>query len=134
MRSRYTAYVKGHLDYIRKTMAPEKRREFDEASVREWMDSEWLGLEVVKVQGSKVEFVAKYRAHEKMMEHHEVALFRKDEKTQQWYFVDGDAHEHEEGQGHHHPPQQPIVRESAKIGRNDPCTCGSGKKFKKCCG
>jgi len=27
-----------------------------------------------------------------------------------------------------------YVRESAKIGRNDPCPCGSGKKFKKCCG
>ncbi len=28
----------------------------------------------------------------------------------------------------------PIVRESPKTGRNDPCPCGSGKKFKKCCG
>jgi len=27
-----------------------------------------------------------------------------------------------------------FVRESPKVGRNDPCTCGSGKKFKKCCG
>jgi preprotein translocase subunit SecA len=30
-------------------------------------------------------------------------------------------------------PQQ-VVRGSAKIGRNDPCPCGSGKKYKKCCG
>ena len=29
---------------------------------------------------------------------------------------------------------QPYVREQAKVGRNDPCVCGSGKKFKKCCG
>ncbi len=28
----------------------------------------------------------------------------------------------------------PIVRTSPKIGRNDPCPCGSGKKYKKCCG
>ena len=28
----------------------------------------------------------------------------------------------------------PKKRESKKIGRNDPCTCGSGKKYKKCCG
>ncbi|TFH13897.1 MAG: hypothetical protein E4H02_10920, partial [Lentisphaerales bacterium] len=28
----------------------------------------------------------------------------------------------------------PFVRQSAKIGRNDPCPCGSGKKYKKCCG
>ncbi len=36
------------------------------------------------------------------------------------------------------PPQpkttEPVRREEPKIGRNDPCTCGSGKKYKKCCG
>jgi len=35
------------------------------------------------------------------------------------------------------PPQgktKPMMRESKKVGRNDPCTCGSGKKYKKCCG
>ena len=31
-------------------------------------------------------------------------------------------------------PLVPYQRESAKIGRNDPCPCGSGKKYKKCCG
>ena len=31
-------------------------------------------------------------------------------------------------------PVQQVVRGSAKIGRNDPCPCGSGKKYKKCCG
>lgn len=31
------------------------------------------------------------------------------------------------------PVQMPIVREEPKIGRNDPCPCGSGKKYKKCC-
>ena len=30
--------------------------------------------------------------------------------------------------------QQPYVREYPKIGRNDPCPCGSGKKYKECCG
>jgi len=30
--------------------------------------------------------------------------------------------------------QQPLKREGEKIGRNDPCPCGSGKKYKKCCG
>ena len=30
--------------------------------------------------------------------------------------------------------QKPFVRENPKIGRNDPCPCGSGKKYKKCCG
>ena len=31
-------------------------------------------------------------------------------------------------------PKKPVVRLSAKVGRNDPCPCGSGKKYKKCCG
>jgi preprotein translocase subunit SecA len=31
-------------------------------------------------------------------------------------------------------PRQPVKRSSAKIGRNDLCHCGSGKKYKKCCG
>ncbi|WP_127714360.1 SEC-C metal-binding domain-containing protein [Halobacteriovorax sp. HLS] len=35
--------------------------------------------------------------------------------------------------GHHHK-LDPIVRTSPKVGRNDPCTCGSQKKYKKCCG
>ncbi|MCA9066876.1 MAG: SEC-C domain-containing protein, partial [Planctomycetaceae bacterium] len=28
----------------------------------------------------------------------------------------------------------PIVNDEPKVGRNDPCPCGSGKKYKKCCG
>ncbi len=31
-------------------------------------------------------------------------------------------------------PPQTVVRTTPKVGRNDPCPCGSGKKFKKCCG
>jgi len=29
--------------------------------------------------------------------------------------------------------EEPYVRELPKVGRNDACPCGSGKKFKKCC-
>lgn len=32
------------------------------------------------------------------------------------------------------PKKKPIKREAGKVGRNDPCPCGSGKKYKKCCG
>ncbi len=32
------------------------------------------------------------------------------------------------------PPVQPIHKDEKEIGRNDPCPCGSGKKYKKCCG
>ncbi|MEN6312669.1 MAG: preprotein translocase subunit SecA [Clostridiaceae bacterium] len=31
-------------------------------------------------------------------------------------------------------PKKPVTRSSDKVGRNDPCPCGSGKKYKKCCG
>jgi preprotein translocase subunit SecA len=37
------------------------------------------------------------------------------------------------GSGDYQPVQQ-VVRSGAKVGRNDPCPCGSGKKYKKCCG
>jgi hypothetical protein len=30
-------------------------------------------------------------------------------------------------------PELPYVRKTSKVGRNDPCPCGSGKKYKKCC-
>jgi preprotein translocase subunit SecA len=53
---------------------------------------------------------------------------------------------HEEFQGFDSPPedelaeeaiapqQQPFVRDQRKVGRNEPCPCGSGKKYKHCCG
>lgn len=36
--------------------------------------------------------------------------------------------------GHSHEALKPIVRDAPKVGRNDPCICGSLKKYKKCCG
>ena len=44
--------------------------------------------------------------------------------------VSGHAHHHHDDDGH--APETPYVRETPKVGRNDPCPCGSGKKFKKC--
>ena len=42
----------------------------------------------------------------------------------------------EEGEGRPANPGKPVtfVRKTAKVGRNDPCPCGSGKKYKDCCG
>ena len=45
-----------------------------------------------------------------------------DEAGQRWYFVEGGK------------PKGKTVVKGAQVGRNDPCTCGSGKKYKKCCG
>jgi hypothetical protein len=44
---------------------------------------------------------------------------------------DEEEHVHHAGCSHGH--QEPIVRDEPKIGRNDLCLCGSGKKYKKCC-
>jgi len=49
--------------------------------------------------------------------------------------VKNEEHGHVHGPhcNHHHHDIKPIVRQAPKIGRNDPCSCGSQKKFKKCC-
>jgi SEC-C motif-containing protein len=136
MRARYSAYVKQAVPYLRESLAPEARGDFNEAEVREWAkQSEWLGLEILNAKGNTVEFIAKYKADKQVLEHHEVSTFRKE--GNRWYFVDGESHVHEEGKGHEHhhaEPKVPVVRATPKVGRNDPCSCGSGKKFKKCCG
>ncbi len=36
--------------------------------------------------------------------------------------------------GEQAPEAKTVKREGRKVGRNDPCPCGSGKKYKKCCG
>jgi uncharacterized protein YchJ len=46
------------------------------------------------------------------------------------------ADEHDEHHHHHDGccgTAKPVIRDNAKVGRNDPCACGSGKKYKKCC-
>ncbi|MFQ5488801.1 MAG: YecA family protein, partial [Gammaproteobacteria bacterium] len=43
------------------------------------------------------------------------------------------AREAAEKQAAEEKARQPLVREAPKVGRNDPCPCGSGKKYKKCC-
>lgn len=141
MRSRYTAYVKGNVEYIRDTLAPESRHDFDMASTKRWaQQSQWLGLKIQNAKGGPsdkkgtVEFTATYKDKKETLEHHEVSEFRKDENGH-WFFVGGEAHTHKEGEGHHHHPKvETVVRQEPKIGRNDPCVCGSGKKYKKCCG
>ncbi len=134
MRARYSAYVTQNIPYLKATLTPQDRASFKESDTREWSKAEWLGLEVIEAKGNTVEFNAKYKMNGKTLEHHEVSTFKKIDGK--WYFLEGDSHVHEDGKGHHHhhAPVAPIVREEPKINRNDPCTCGSGKKYKKCCG
>ncbi|MDA8139587.1 MAG: YchJ family protein [Desulfobacteraceae bacterium] len=129
MRSRYTAHVKAEIDYIVDTTHPSKRGSVNRKEVTDWAHkAEWQSFEVLQTEAGGaedsegcVEFVAAYRQKEKLIKHHEIAEFKKVEGR--WYFFDGKA-----------PRPQTIVRQGPKLGRNDPCSCGSGKKFKKCCG
>ncbi len=141
MRSRYSAFVTKNIKYLKNTLASESRSDFDEKSTKEWADqAEWLGLEILSTtEGQEsdskgtVEFMAKYKVNNEVLEHHEVAHFSKDSKGI-WYFVDGDGHTHKEGETHtHHKKVETFQREGDKVGRNEPCPCGSGKKYKKCC-
>jgi SEC-C motif-containing protein len=129
MRSRYSAYVAGVIDYIHETNDPSAKDTFDREAAEEWSkQSEWKGLEIVAtskgqsgdVEG-EVEFKATYRYKDEDTVHHEVSLFRFGKPGNRWYYVDGKT------------IQAPLQRSEPKVGRNDPCTCGSGKKSKKCC-
>jgi SEC-C motif-containing protein len=125
MRSRYAAYALGEIDWI---LATHEGR-VDRASTEAWSKrSEWLGLEILSRHAGgpdddegEVEFVARFRVAGKEQRHHERARFRK--RNGRWIYADG-----KEIKG------QPQVRQAPATGRNDPCPCGSGKKYKKCCG
>ena len=127
MRARYSAYVGVKMDFILKTTHPDQRKSFDPESSKAWAEnSEWESLQIVATeQGGKgdktgqVEFIAKYREDGKNCEHHELATFDKIDDV--WYFTDG-----------HQVKNKPLTVN--KIGRNEPCSCGSGQKYKKCCG
>ena len=127
MRSRYSAFVKSEIDYIYDTHNPETRSEVNKDEIRTWAEnSTWQGLEILDVQKGeesdevgRVEFVAHYAVEEEDLDHQEVADFVK--KDGRWFFHDGVI------------VKQQIMREGPKVGRNDPCPCGSGKKHKKCC-
>lgn len=128
MRSRYSAFAVQDIDYIFNTTAPETREELDRDEIEAWSEqADWNGLSIVETnQGQaddtvgQVEFVAHYYLGRKEQRHHELSEFKKVDGK--WFFVDGKM------------INTTFQRASAKIGRNDPCHCGSGKKFKKCCG
>jgi SEC-C motif-containing protein len=128
MRSRYSAYVKKEISYIFTSLHPDHRADYDESSSRAWAErAEWQGIRILKtVAGGaddtegQVEFVVSYTENGLKQEHHELSTFRK--KDGVWYFATGKT------------MPKPVSRTAPKTGRNEPCPCGSGKKFKKCCG
>ncbi len=130
MRARYSAYARGNIDFLLDSLAPESRYDFDRKAVTHWSSqAQWLGLEILSTErgqpGDKdgyVEFVAHFVMEGERRAHRERSLFRFDEGEGRWYFVEEANRK-----------AAPIVK-GHQTGRNDPCPCGSGKKYKKCCG
>ncbi|CFQ89842.1 Predicted metal-binding protein related to the C-terminal domain of SecA [Yersinia frederiksenii] len=120
MRSRYSAYAKKNVDYLIKTWHPDCNAQEWRAGIEQsFANTLWHRLIVItETTGSHedegfVEFIAHFtddnKAQRSVM--HERSRFLRIEKN--WYYIDG-------------------VRPS--VGRNDACPCGSGTKYKKCCG
>ena len=128
MKARYVAYTTGDIDFIISSHAPETRENVSKEATEEWSRSaHWLGIQIRNaVAGGPnddegmVEFVATFELDGKKIEHHEKSLFKKINGA--WFFVDGQV------------VPETYVRATPKVGRNDPCPCGSGKKYKFCCG
>lgn len=126
MRSRYAAFATGAVSYLHDTLSEEARQDYDPAHVEEWArTSEWLGLDIRSTEAGKesdedgwVEFVARFSYEGQERAHHESSYFIR--RDGQWFYHAGNL--------------GPRPRRVEKVGRNDPCPCGSGKKYKKCCG
>ena len=127
MRARYSAYAGLQMDFIFESTHPDHRAGYDHDGTMAWAEqSTWPGLEIVGVTKGgqddtvgEVAFIARYKEKDVDREHHERGQFKK--KDGQWFFTEGIM-----------VKQQPIS--VSKIGRNDTCPCGSGLKYKKCCG
>jgi len=115
MRSRYTAYALGRYDYLLETWHPDTRPENIGGT-----GLQWIGLQIVRTEQGcadddrgMVEFIASYIQPTGGKQLHECSRFVCENGA--WFYVDGDC-------------------SSAPIGRNGLCPCGSGRKFKRCCG
>jgi len=124
MRSRFTAYASKNESYLLETWSKSKRPEKIDFSKEEAV---WTKLDIVKTKkGTKkeskgiVEFKAYYTLENEAYVMTEISRFIK--SAGRWFYLDG------------------IVKSVAKVdqqsnqGKNAPCSCGSGKKFKRCCG
>jgi len=126
MRSRYTSYTKGEIDYILNSCVQDDG--IDPEGTKSWSEkADWKGLKIVRTEKGGpsdsegvVEFVASYVMDGLKDEHKETARFIK--KDGSWLYDSGEV------------KTATVVRATPKVGRNEPCPCGSGKKYKQCCG
>ena len=115
MRSRYTAFAQENAAYLLSSWHPQYRPQ----TIDFTPDTHWSGLTIMDhseegLHGT-VHFVARFREGKEWFELEERSRFEKD--GEHWFYLAGDTE---------FRPLQP--------GRNDPCPCGSGRKWKKCCG
>ncbi|MBL0456683.1 YchJ family protein [Aeromonas enteropelogenes] len=120
MRSRYSAFVLGLGEYLVHSWHPDYLNGLTATELSQ-TDTRWDGLEILASQGGPddetemVEFKAWFLEGDERYCLHERSRFVRYQGR--WVYTDGEQ-----------DPAQP------RVGRNDPCPCGSGKKFKKCCG
>lgn len=127
MRSRYAAFAKGEVDYLIATWHPDKRSGLSRRSLEDTSKGlRWTGLTILDtVAGGPqddtglVEFEARYAGPGSTGVLHERSRFSRVDGR--WMYVDGVTDDRET------PAAKPQ-------GRNELCACGSGKKFKRCCG
>lgn len=125
MRSRYTAYTLKNTQYLVDTSHPGQQDSIRQQEIYQQSDSTlWQRLEIINTEAGKatdqtgiVEFRAWFKESPSGPEkaHHERSTFIK--KEGRWYFV--------------YPGV--ALTKTTSVGRNAPCPCGSGKKYKKCC-
>ena len=125
MRSRYSAFVLIKPEYIVKTTLPAQQNLLEIKAIESWAkETNWAGLEIVThmpklgKRHAQVEFKAYFKTPEGLQAHHELSAFvkvtDKADNDARWYFLD------------------PTV--SMTVTQKQPCICGSGEKFKRCCG
>lgn len=119
MRSRYSAFVLGLVDYLIATTHHSKRLDDDATALRQTIEhTQWLGLKIINTQQAGenealVEFVAFYQDNGIAQLHEQSRFVFEDGR---WFYVDGKF--------------MPAI----KLSRNELCFCGSGKKLKRCHG
>ncbi|MFT6986985.1 MAG: SEC-C motif-containing protein [Psychromonas sp.] len=120
MRSRFSAFVLQLGDYLFDSYHGDYRGSLS-AALLATKAVDWKKLQIIATESLDetgfVEFKAWFLDGGELHCHHERSNFVKEHD--QWLYCDGVFY-----------PEQ----KSGKIGRNDPCPCGSDKKHKKCCG
>ncbi len=123
MRARYSAHAVGLMDFVVSTYHPSCNAEKDREAIADSVNSNWKRLQVVKSDNGLTEnegyvhFKAFLEEQGKELCLEELSRFVKEDGL--WFYIDGEFPQH---------------NQTPKLGRNDPCICGSGKKYKKCCG